>query len=173
VDNLEIIFKNFPRESLDKFVNTELLNPQNKIRSSNFFDNINKKSLELEDISSVSNILIPIGSGSISFSDFNFGTHLENPVVTLSFDESLGDIVINFEIKTFLSKKEPDIINKCRKIIETALQFKKKYSIPIILIGFEPAEDKDTCLLHIDANGINLIEATKKLSSTLLKYLSC
>jgi hypothetical protein len=172
VDNFEIVFKNFNKEKLDNFIELELLNAKNKLRYSNFFDNIKKKDLTIENISSVSNILSPRGCGSISFSEFKFRVYLENTVVTFSFDENFGDIVVNFEMKTFLEKREYEIIKTCRKIVKISLRLKKMYSIPIILIGFEPAEDEDTCLLRLSTDDINLTEATENLSSLLLKHVN-
>lgn len=172
MENFEIVLKNFPKEKLDNFIEFELLNSVNAIRSSNFFDNVNKKDLTVTKITSVSNVLSPKGCGSISFSNFKFGIYIGDTVIAFSFDEKVGDIVVNFEMKIFLEKRESDIIDICRKIIEMSLQLKKMYSIPFILIGFEPAEDKDTCLLSLSADDINLTKVVENLSSVLLKHLN-
>ena len=149
MENIEIVLKNFSKKKLDRFIEFELLNSINKLRSSNFFDNENKRDLTIENISSVSKILSPRGCGSISFYNFKFGIYLGDTVVTFSFDEKTGDIVINFEMKIFLEKGKSEIINMCKRIVEISLQLKKMYSVPVILIGREPAEDKDTCFLKI------------------------
>lgn len=170
MENFEIILNNFSKSKVDKFIASEILHSKNKIRDSNFFDNFNKKSLPIENISSLSKLLDPIGSGYISFLTFMFGIPLENTVITFSFDKKYGDIVINFEMKTFFGKKIPEIGEICVKIIKTALQFKTKYLVPVILIGFEPADNDDLCILHLGAEDINLIKATKLLTDKVITF---
>lgn len=169
MNNLEIILKDFPKKNLDQFVNLEILKHEKMIVSSNFYDNTNKKDVTIKEISSLSKILSSIGCGSISFSDFKFGIPLGSTVITFSFDINAGDIDINFEVNSVFvdTNKELEVVNKCKKIIETALDFRKKYFIPIILIGLEPADNEDTCLLRLDRDDINLEEATKKLLAYL------
>lgn len=164
-NNFEIILKDFPKKNLDKFINLEILKNENTIISSNFYDNVTKKDLTIKDISSFAKTLSPIGCGSIVFSDFKLGISLGNTVITFSFDQNAGDIDINFEEKfIFLdTNKRMEILNKCRKIIESILNLKKIYLIPIILIGPEPADDKDMCLLKIEKNDSNLNEIEKNL----------
>jgi len=170
MDNLEIVFKDFPKENLDEFIKIELLKPKNKLRFLNFFDNIKKKDLTLPEISSFSKILSPTGCANISFLTFEFGESLGNAVVTFSFDENIGDIVINFEIGIFSSNNESAITNKCIKILEYIFYIKNKYLIPIVLVGFESTNENDNLLLLSDS--VNLEKAVKKLSSTLLRYLN-
>lgn len=163
MDNFEIILKDFPKKNLDKFVDEELLKYKKMIRYSNFFDNKSNTNLTIEKILSLSGILDPIGSGIISFSALKFGVFLGSAVIMFSFDELVGDIEINFEEDSVFVGEKIEVVNRCEKIIKKALELKKKYSVPVVLMGFEPAEDEDTCLLKLDNDDINLAKAIKKL----------
>ncbi len=163
MDNFEIVLKNFPKENLDKFFNSELLIHKEMIRGSHFYDNINKKDLTINEVSSFSKVLSPTGCGSISFSDFIFGVSLGNTVITFSFDEKNGDIVINFEKEDVFIGDKSLVIDNLKNILEKGLKIKKEYSIPIVLFGMEPAEDVDTCLIRLDTNNIDLLDLVEKL----------
>lgn len=166
MDNFEIVLKNFPKKNLNKFIKAELLICKEMVIGSHFYDNINKKDLTIEEVSNYSKILTPIGCGSISFSNFIFGRSLGNTVLTFSFDEKNGDIVINFEEKDIFIGEKTLVIDNIKEIIEKVLEIKKKYSIPIVLFGMEPAEDLNNCLFRLDRNHIDLFDVAEKLYKT-------
>ncbi len=167
MDNLEIIFKDFPKIYLDEFVSCELLTDKNVIKDSHFYDNFREKDLKIEEISALSEILSLTGCGSITFSIFEFGITLKNTVVTFSFNEKIGDITINFEINSIPLEDRTVGLKRFKNIIEKVLEIKKKYSLPIVFVGLEPADNDDTCLLRLNSDKIDLRRAIEKIEKAL------
>ena len=165
MDNFEIIFKNFLKKNLNTFINDELLKYKKMIRNSHFFDNKKNKDLTVEEVSDFANVLDSKSTGFISFSKLKMGVFLNSVVVVFSFDELNGDIVINLKKDSIFEGEKAEIISRCEKILKKVLELKNKYSIPVILIGLEPAEDEDTCLLKIDTGDIDLAKAVIKIIS--------
>jgi hypothetical protein len=157
VNNIEIILENIKLHELDSIIIKELCIDKRNVISSHFYDEVKKQDIEFEMISSFNDFYAIPGTGNIYLSEVNIGMCIHNVIAVISFDEDLGDIVLNFkESELFLenmviSQNCVHIINKLQFII-------KKYDIGSIIIGYEPASDEDMQLISFNKQSIKIFE---------------
>jgi len=112
-------------------------------------------------------ILSPIGTGNIVLEKLDLGIEINDVVIILSFDEVLGDIVINFPESEVLSNEYEEIQRKLLDIITYTMNLKEKYNIPKVIFGYEPATSPDSMLLELTNNMVNYEKEIDKLIQSL------
>jgi len=163
VENLEIILTNFNKDEIDNFILEELNLSKVNIKSSHFYDNYSGQDIEFCQIKSVIEMLSPVGTGNLVIEQLEFGITMKNIVIVFSFDERLGNIVLNFpDNNIFVGDKNiAQFHSRC--LLKHLINLKKKYSIPNIRFGYEPASDDDMCLISINDNELDIDNAIEKI----------
>ena len=123
--------------------------------------------LTLLDVEDFEYILSPIGTGNIVLEKLDLGIEINDVVIILSFDEVLGDIVINFPESEVLSNEYEEIQRKLLDIITYTMNLKEKYNIPKVIFGYEPATSPDSMLLELTNNMVNYEKEIDKLIQSL------
>ncbi|MBW4082938.1 hypothetical protein [Paenibacillus sp. S150] len=163
MENLEIILTNFNKDALDKFILEELNLSEVNIESSHFYDNNSGQDIEFYQIESIIEIFSPMGTGNIVVEKLKFGINLNNIVIVFSFDERLGDIILNFpDSNIFVGDKHITQFHS-RCLLKYLINLKNKYNIPNIRFGYEPASDDDTCLISINNDELDINSALEKI----------
>lgn len=165
MENLEIILGDFRKDELDKLIYDELKINSSEVKSSHFFDNNNGVDIEFHQIKSFREVLSPIGTGNVFLNQLEIGCNIKDVMIIFSFDKEFGDITINFSENELYGGKSSDVRLKAKKILETLVGLKDKFSIPNIKIGFEPASDDDTCLVEISEEVVDLESALEFIFS--------
>ncbi|KOO43034.1 hypothetical protein [Priestia koreensis] len=150
MENLEIIFTDFNKGKIDKLIYEELKLSTLKLKSSHFYDNISEKDLDFSEVKNIEEVLSPKGTGNIFLEELKLGILLKNVVIVFSFDEQYGDIVFNFPKNEILTDETHDHKLRLKQLVYFLVNLKKNYDIPKIIIGYEPATDKDTLLIEIN-----------------------
>lgn len=132
---------------MNHFFSENFIFHESDIKSSHFYDHFTKLDKEYYQIESIRGILSPTGTGSIVFTKLSHGIMLENVVVTFSFNQKDGEIVINFPESELFQGKANKIRNNCNKLLEHLSKVKRNCNVSMIRIGYEPAFDNDTCFI--------------------------
>ncbi|WP_017413240.1 hypothetical protein [Clostridium tunisiense] len=156
MENIEIIISNIKRDYIDLIIYKELELMHNKVNSSHFYNEIEKKEMELTDVSSLREYFSTPKTGNIFAKEVFVGDKIKNVMIIMSFDDKLGDIVINFEEEDFITSSEDELKHKITKIVVTLVEILNKYEIEEIRIGYEPASDDDMLLLLINKDGLQV-----------------
>ena len=156
MNNLEIIIENVKSNDLDKIIFEELHFDKQKIISSHFYDEHNKRDIEIEMLSSLEEFYSKPGTGNIYMSEVELGLCIHDVMTVISFDKGFGDIVINFEESEIVNDNVTDI--DCVQFIKKLQSIINKYDIGSIIIGYEPASDNDMKLITFTKLGIKMYE---------------
>ncbi|MEI5908513.1 hypothetical protein WAK64_15810 [Bacillus spongiae] len=165
LENVEILFRDFRKRDIDRLVYEELKISTLKVKSSHFLDYTIHKDIGISQVKNIEKTLSPKGTGNIFFEEVQLGILLKDVVVVYSFDKQLGDIVFNFtEAQLLINQRH---INKIRlkKLIHYLVDVKKKYEIPKVIIGYEPATDEDTLFIEINDPVTNYANEIDKIFS--------
>ncbi|EHB62700.1 hypothetical protein [Paenibacillus lactis] len=165
MENLEIIFENFRKDQLDKFVFDELKINSYEVKSSHFFDSNRQEDIEFHQIKSIEELLSPVGTGNVLLEQIEIGSILNDVMIIFSFDNDSGDITFNFSESELFEGNVSEIKLKAMKIVESLISLKDKYDITKIRIGFEPATDDDSCLVEIGTEKVDLERAVGQILS--------
>lgn len=167
MENMEIILSDMNKGKINTFLNRDFKIKSLNVKSSHFYDNKKKMDLTLLDVEDFEYILSPIGTGNIVLEKLDLGIEINDVVIILSFDEVLGDIVINFPESEVLSNEYEEIQRKLLDIITYTMNLKEKYNIPKVIFGYEPATSPDSMLLELTNNMVNYEKEIDKLIQSL------
>lgn len=156
MNNLEIIIENVKSNDLDRIIFGELCFDKQKIISSHFYDEHNKRDIEFEMLESLEEFYSKPGTGNIYISEVKLGLCIHDVMTVISFDKVLGDIVINFEDSELI--KDSITSNDCVQFVNKFQSIISKYDIGSIIIGYEPASDNDMKLITFTKQGIKMHE---------------
>ncbi|HHW35776.1 MAG TPA: hypothetical protein GXX18_00495 [Bacillales bacterium] len=165
MENLEIILTDFNKRKIDKLIYDELKLSTLKVKSSHFYDNISEKDLNFSQVKNIEEILTPKGTGNIFLEELQLGISLKDVVIVFSFDEQYGDIVFNFPENEILKDEMNDNKLRLKRLVHFLVILKKKYEIPKVIIGYEPATDEDTLLIEINNKVTNYDKEIEKILS--------
>lgn len=157
MNNLEIIFESVKLKELDAILFKELKFDRGKVISSHFYDEIEKRDVELETISSLEAFYNSPGTGNIYMNEVDIGICLHKVMTIISFDEVVGDIVLNFE-ESELFQENMVINNNCVCLIKRLQSIINLYDFGGIIIGYESASDEDMQLVTLNKQGIKISE---------------
>lgn len=163
MEYLEIVLIDLNKNNLDEFVYNELKLQSSTIISSHFHDNKLNKDLEFSQFKSLKSILSPIGTGNTFVEKLHMGINLQKVMIVYSFDEKLGDIVMNFPNEELFTESQADFRRKFTKLVGHLDTLKRKYKLKSIKIGFEPAVDDDMLLLELNKDDPNYREEIKRI----------
>lgn len=163
MENIEIIYFDIDKQHVDEFFKENIFFKESDIKSSHFYDHRTKQDKEFSQIESIAEVLSPNGTGSIVLKKLLHGIVLEDIVITLSFSENDGEIVINFPESSLLYGEEGTVKSKCISLLEYLTKVKEMYNVPKIRIGYEPATDDDTCLIEILSESFSIDNALSNL----------
>lgn len=155
MSNLEIIFENIKRNELDALIYNELCFDKQKVISSHFYDEVEGRDIELEMISSLEEFFAIPGTGNVYVSEIDFGICIHNVMAVISFDEVLGDVVLNFN-ENELFKDNMVINNDFVFLIKKLVSIINTYDIGSIIVGYEPASEEDMQLFSYTKNGVKI-----------------
>lgn len=159
---------NVKKEYIDLIVYKEFELVPNKVISSHFYDEVNQKDIELTDILSLKEYYATPNTGNIFAKEVFIGDKIANVMLLMSFDEKLGDIVLNFEEEEFISSNENELKQKLKKIFIWLAEIRNKYEFEEIRIGYEPANDDDMLLSLINKDGLQVNNELDCLLSNLI-----
>lgn len=149
MENIEIILSNFDKKYLSDLIYKEFNLLNMEIISSRFYDCNLERDVSFSEIKSIEQILSPKGTGNIVLKELGLGVPVKDIVLVLSFDEKMGDIVLNFpEHCLFKNEKEQDKENM-KKIAAYLMKLKTIYTPSKVIIGYEPATDEDSLLIEL------------------------
>lgn len=147
MDHLEVVF-DIHISYIDKLLIDELDIRSANIKSSHFYDQIRTKDIEFNHIDSFSTFLLSPGTGTILFEVLELGVALKEVLLVISSDAEYITVEFNF-IKTELIYKGVLDTIKCLHMLNYFQKLIERYNIPSIKFGYEPATDKDMCLIEI------------------------
>lgn len=136
-----------------------------------FYDEIEKKDMGLSDVSSLGEYYLTPKTGNIFVKEIFVGDNIKNVMLIMSFDDKVGDIVINFEEEEFITSSGDELKQKITKIFVTLVEILNKYEIEEIRIGYEPASDDDMLLSLINKDGLQVKNKFNGLLPRLIKSL--
>ena len=155
MNNLEVIFENIKRHELDTFIFNELHFNKQKVISSHFYDEVGERDIELDMISNLSEFYAIPGTGNIYMSEVNLGICIHNVMTVISFDDIIGDIVLNFNVNELF--KDYIITNQnCVLLIKKLKSIIDTYDVGSIIVGYEPATDADMQLFSYTKEGVKI-----------------
>lgn len=120
-----------------------------KIVSSHFYDSVLGKDVSFSEVKDIKQIFSPRGTGNIVLNDLELGVPVEDIVLVLSFDEKMGDIVLNFPEHFLFSTKQTHDKGNLKEVANYLMKLQSTYSMSKAIIGYEPATDEDSRLLEI------------------------
>lgn len=147
MDNLEVVF-DIHISYIDKLLTDELDIISANIKSSHFYDQTTTKDIEFDDIYSFSAFLLNPGTGTILFEVLELGIELKEVLLIISSDAEYITVEFNF-VETELSYEGVLDTMKCLHMLNYFQRLIQLYHIPSIKFGYEPATDKDMCLIEI------------------------
>lgn len=147
MNNLEVVF-DIHISYIDKLLTDELDIISANIKSSHFYDQTTTKDIEFDDIYSFSAFLLNPGTGTILFKVLELGTELKEVLLIISSDAEYITVEFNF-VETELSYEGVLDTMKCLHMLNYFQKLIQLYHIPSIKFGYEPATDKDMCLIEI------------------------
>jgi len=168
VENIEIIMSNVKKEYIDLIIYKELGLTHDKVISSHFYDEVQKKDIELSDISSLSEYYSTSRTGNIFTREVFVGDIITNVMLIMSFDKKIGDIVLNFEEDEFITHSEEELKRKVKEIFAKLVEILNRYEIEEIRIGYEPASDDDMLLSLINKEGVKIKSNLNSLIAKLI-----
>jgi len=154
MENIELIFENIQAKNLEKLLFEDLSIQKEKIKTSHFYDNEEKKDLEFKDVVSLEEYFSRPGTGNIFLEEVDIGTIISNVIIVISFDEVYGDVVINFPSNEILNTEKRLERKKYEAVLKKILLIYKNIDMSKVLLGYEPAEDEDMLICRIDENGV-------------------
>lgn len=149
MENIEIILFDFEKIDLPNLIYKEFNLLNKKIVSSHFYDSVLGKDVSFSEVKDIKQILSPRGTGNLVLNELELGVPVEDIVLVLSFDEKVGDIVLNFpEHFLFPTKQTHDKAN-LKEVVNYLMKLQSTYSMSKAIIGYEPATDEDSRLIEI------------------------
>lgn len=149
VENIEIILFDFEKIDLPNLIYKEFNLLNKKIVSSHFYDSVLGKDVSFSEVKDIKQILSSRGTGNLVLNELELGVPVEDIVLVLSFDEKVGDIVLNFpEHFLFPTKQTHDKAN-LKEVANYLMKLQSTYSMSKAIIGYEPATDEDSRLIEI------------------------
>lgn len=149
MENIEIILFDFDKSNLPNLIYKEFNLLNKKIVSSHFYDSVLRKDVSFSEVKDIKQILSPRGTGNLVLNELELGVPVEDIVLVLSFDEKVGDIVLNFpEHFLFPTKQTHDKAN-LKEVANYLMKLQSTYSMSKAIIGYEPATDEDSRLIEI------------------------
>lgn len=160
MENLEIVISNIDKKDLNKFIIHEIIKNDINLKSSHFYCNDENKDLTFEEINDFEKVLSPRGSGNVVLNSIViFGVYLLDVVIVFSFDNKVGDIVLNFPKSKNKVENNIEVINK---LVRKLVILKQNYNIEDIFFGYE-ADEENMVLIPKNEGEINLGQFNKFL----------
>src|SRR5699024_5482796 len=147
--NIEIILYDFDKSNLPNLIYKEFNLLNKKIVSSHFYDSVLGKDVSFSEVKDIKQIFSPRGTGNLVLNELELGVPVEDIVLVLSFEEKVGDIVLNFpEHFLFTTKQTHDKAN-LKEFANYLMKLQSTYYMSKAIIGYEPATDEDSRLIEI------------------------
>ena len=150
VKNIEIILYDFEKIDLPNLIYKEFNNLICLIRKLYLLISMTLyKDVFFSEVKDIKQILSPRGTGNLVLNELELGVPVEDIVLVLSFDEKVGDIVLNFpEHFLFTTKQTHDKAN-LKEFANYLMKLQSTYYMSKAIIGYEPATDEDSRLIEI------------------------
>lgn len=149
MENIEIVLSDFDKKHLPDLIYKAFKLPNTEIISSHFYDCDLERDVSFSEIKNIEQILSPEGTGNIVLKELGLGVPVKNIVLVLSFDEKVGDVVLNFPEHCLLKNEREQDQENMKKIAAYLMDLKENYSVPKVIIGYEPATDEDSLFIEI------------------------
>ena len=154
MENMELIFENMQAKNLEKLLFGDLSIQKEKVKTSHFYNNEEKKDLELKDVVSLEEYFSQQGTGNIFLEEIDIGVIISSVMIVISFDEIYGDVVINFPSDEVLNTENKFERKKYEAVFSKISKIYERFDMSRVLFGYEPADDEDMLICRIDKNGI-------------------
>src|SRR5699024_12019639 len=105
--------------------------------------------VSFSEVKDIKQILSPRGTGNLVLNELELGVPVEDIVLVLSFDEKVGDIVLNFPEQFLFPTKQTHDKDNLKEVANYLMKLQSTNSMSKAIIGYEPATDEDSRLLEI------------------------
>lgn len=140
---IEIILEDIKKQYLNEIIRETFGDADDNIVSSRFFDKLNDKDIEYQDIENFNDFFEVAGTGNLFLKKILLGIEIEAVLIVISCDGELSDITINFGEEQFEKYQNFEMNNKMKMLFLKLCEIQNNYCINSILIGYEPASDDD------------------------------
>src|SRR5699024_10164168 len=119
-----------------------------KIVSSHFYESMGTD-VSFSEVKDIKQILSPSATGNLVLNELQLGVPDIDIVLVLSFDEKVGDIVLNFPEQFLYPTKQTHDKGNLKEVANYLMKLQSTYSMSKAIIGYEPATDEDSRLIEI------------------------
>lgn len=156
MDYIEIILKDNINSQLEEILFNFVVFDVEDIISSHFFDKENNRDISYQEVKSLKEYFRVPNTCNIYLRKALIGIELEYVLIHIACDEKYGDITINFEEKQFKNYKIEELIIKWQNLLTVLQEIYEYGKTKEIILGYEPAYDKDMKMLEISQGQIKI-----------------
>lgn len=149
MEYIEIILEDVQPKYFPEILGGRLQFHASDIISSHFFDSRRGVTLEYTDIADWDALFRAGGTGDIFLSKINIGMELRQAVVLISCRSPRGDITINVDETQFRASDMRSAEKNYKELFLSLDKLGKDCEISHIVIGYEPAEDRDMRIIEL------------------------
>ena len=153
MEYMEMIFQHVPWGEVGRLVREELRPRPVQVLSSRFYDPETGKELEYED-ADWDTCISHRGTGHIFLKALDVGMTLERALILVSRDGKWGEVTLHVEQTQFALRQEGEL----RELLRRLEEIRRRRDAGRVLLGYEPAEDRDMSILAFGEDGLDLFE---------------
>lgn len=143
MESYELIFNDISPKEIDVLLKFIDFNKKN-VLTSHFHKN--NRDIKFENINNLETYFSKQNTGNILVENIYIGISVKKAIIVMSFDNSYGDITINFS-ETEISDFNSIVLEK---IYHHTLSIAKNLKHFSIFFGYEPAQDRDMTIFSIN-----------------------
>lgn len=159
MEYMEMIFQHVPWGEVGRLVREELRPRPVQVLSSRFYDPKTGKELEYED-ADWDACISHRGTGHIFLKALDVGMTLERALILVSRDGKWGEVTVHVEQTQFSRRKR----GKLRELLLRLEEIRRRRDAGRVLLGYEPAEDRDMTILELAEGELILFEENRFLA---------
>lgn len=149
MEYIEIVLEDVQPQFVKEIISRHLKFHVSDIISSHFWIPGREKICEYTDISDWDTFSFGKGNGDIFIAKLDIGMQFENVVMLISPNMSSVDVTINFEEKQLYAMSTNEAEANFKNLFFKLMELRKTFNIDNIIIGYEPAEDRDMRIIEI------------------------
>lgn len=154
-----MIFQRVPRDELGRLIREELWVDPVQVLSSRFFNPETGKELEY-GAPDWDTCISRGGTGHIFLKALDVGMTLERALILVSRDGGHGEVTLHVEQTQFALRQEGEL----RELLRRLEGVRRRCCAGSVLVGYEPAEDRDMTILELAEGELILFEENRFLA---------
>ncbi|WP_143320244.1 hypothetical protein [Clostridium sp. HBUAS56010] len=171
MEYIEIMLQDVNKKDVDLIIRQELNIKNDAVISSHFFNRLEQRDKEYEEINSLVNYFSIPNTGNVFIREITLGEKLYNVMVVMSFDEDFGDIILNFKEDDICNCGSEELKLKLKKVTDVLIMMQKKYSINNVMIGYESVFDNENVILKISNGHKEVINKFNGILSSVMEVI--